>query len=272
MEVDRRTVKRNLMELIELGYEIESQETKRMVRNSKTGEIEESNILSDFYLVRDFSNAELRLLIDSLLFSRHLPYSQCKELIQKLERLSNKYFKSRMAYIFTMPEDKTDNRQVFYNIDIIDEAIEKGKKISFKYLDYGADKKQHVKCRRDGSERVYIINPYQMAAKDGRYYLICNYDKYNDISNYRVDRITDIEMLDEKVKPFEELEGANGRKFNLSDYMKQHIYMYASDNVRAKFRINKSLISDVIDMFGMDIRFYDEKVCFTMVYLVCFYG
>jgi predicted DNA-binding transcriptional regulator YafY len=158
-----------------------------------------------------------------------------------------------------MPEDKTDNRQVFYNIDIIDEAIEKGKKISFKYLDYGADKKQHVKCRRDGSERVYIINPYQMAAKDGRYYLICNYDKYNDISNYRVDRITDIEMLDEKVKPFEELEGANGRKFNLSDYMKQHIYMYASDNVRAKFRINKSLISDVIDMFGMDIRFYDEK-------------
>jgi predicted DNA-binding transcriptional regulator YafY len=259
MEVDRRTVKRNLMELIELGYEIESQETKRMVRNSKTGEIEESNILSDFYLVRDFSNAELRLLIDSLLFSRHLPYSQCKELIQKLERLSNKYFKSRMAYIFTMPEDKTDNRQVFYNIDIIDEAIEKGKKISFKYLDYGADKKQHVKCRRDGSERVYIINPYQMAAKDGRYYLICNYDKYNDISNYRVDRITDIEMLDEKVKPFEELEGANGRKFNLSDYMKQHIYMYASDNVRAKFRINKSLISDVIDMFGMDIRFYDEK-------------
>lgn len=26
-----------------------------------------------------------------------------------------------------------------------------------------------------------------MAAKEGKYYLICNYDKYDDISNYRLD-------------------------------------------------------------------------------------
>ena len=52
-------------------------ELKR-VAISKTGELEESYILSDFYLSREFSDGELRLLIDSLLFSQHIPYSRCR--------------------------------------------------------------------------------------------------------------------------------------------------------------------------------------------------
>ena len=54
---------------------------------SQNGEKElvESYILSDFYLVRDFTDAELRLLIDSLLFSKHIPHNQCKRLIEKIE-------------------------------------------------------------------------------------------------------------------------------------------------------------------------------------------
>ncbi len=258
MEVDRRTVKSNLMDLIELGYEIESQETTRMIRNEKTGEVEESTIMSSFYLVRDFSNPELRMLIDSLLFSKHLPYSQCKELVLKLEGLSNKYFQSHMQYILTMPEDKTNNKQVFYNIDVLDEAISKNKKVSFKYLEYGTDKKQHVKCTENGTERVYIVSPYQMAAKEGKYYLICNYDKYDDVSNYRVDRITDIEIVDEKAKPFEKLKWANGQKLDLSEYMKKHVYMYSSEDSIVKFKIVRPMISDIIDMFGKDVQFYDE--------------
>ena len=76
MKVDRKAIKRNLMNLIEFGYEIEYSEALRMVKNSK-GELEESYILSDFYLVRDFTDSELRLLVDSMLFSKHIPYSQC---------------------------------------------------------------------------------------------------------------------------------------------------------------------------------------------------
>lgn len=264
MEVDRRTIKSNLTDLIELGYEIESQETSRMFRNKKTGVPEENTIMSSFYLVRDFSKPELRLLIDSLLFSKHLPYSQCKELVMKLETLSNKYFKSHMSYICTMPEDKTNNQQVFYNIDVLDEAISKNRKVSFKYLEYGTDKKQHIKRKDDGEERIYIVSPYQMAAKEGKYYLICNYDKYDDISNYRIDRITDIELLDERAKPFEKLEWSNGQRLNLAEYMKKHVYMYSSADSIVKFRVIKSMISDVIDMFGKDVRFYEEtedKVC-----------
>lgn len=57
-------------------------ELKR-VTISKTGELEESYILSDFYLSREFTDGELRLLIDSLLFSRHIPYSRLRELVKK---------------------------------------------------------------------------------------------------------------------------------------------------------------------------------------------
>ena len=259
MDVDRRTVKSRLMDLVDLGYEIESQETNRMTMNPKTGDREDSNITSNYYLIREFSNPELRLLIDSLLFSKHLPYSQCKDLVEKLETLSNKYFKSHMAYISTMPEDKTNNKHVFLNIDTLDEAIQEKKKVSFKYLEYGTDKKQHVKCKEDGTERIYVVSPYQMVAKEGKYYLICNYDKYDDVSNYRIDRIKDIQILDEKIKPFKSLEWANKNDLNLAEYMKKHVYMYSSPDSTVKFRIVKPMISDVIDMFGKDVRFYDEN-------------
>ena len=257
MTAERKAIKRNLMNLIDFGYEIEYSESVRMVPNSKTGEMEESYVLSDFYLVREFTDGELRLLIDGLLFSKHVPYSQCKRLVEKLEGLSNTYFRSRVKHIAQMPEDQADNKQIFLNIEMLDEAISKKRKVAFQYLEYGTDKMQHPKKRSDGSEE-YLVSPYQMAAKEGKYYLICNFDKYDDISNYRVDRIRNIRILDEAVKPFESLRGADGRPLDLADYMKNHVYMYSSDNCRARLRICRAMISDVIDMFGKDVIFYDE--------------
>ena len=79
MKAERKAIKRNLMNLIDFGYEIEYSETIRMVPNAKTGELEESYILSDFYLRREFDDSELRLLIDSLLFSAisHIANARC---------------------------------------------------------------------------------------------------------------------------------------------------------------------------------------------------
>ena len=88
MKVDRKTVKKNIINLIEAGYNIEYSESVRITKN-KDNEEEESAILSDFYLNRKITDNELRLLIDGLLFSTHIPYSQCKELIKKLEGLSS---------------------------------------------------------------------------------------------------------------------------------------------------------------------------------------
>ena len=157
-----------------------------------------------------------------------------------------------------MPEDKTDNKQLFYSVELLDEAISKGKKVHFHYLEYRSDKKMHKRVNHDGKVREYLISPYQLAAREGKYYLICNNDKYETITNYRVDRITDIEILDENVKPFNTLIGSDGRPLDLKDYMGKHIYMCFGDNIRAEFRADKSMISDIIDVFGKDVRFSGE--------------
>lgn len=173
MPADRKSVRRNLMNLIDSGYNIEYSESVRMVPNAKTGELEESYILSDFYLSREFTDGELRLLIDSLLFSQHIPYSQCRELVKKLEGLSNNYFRSRVQYIDRLPGDASDNKQLFLNIELLDEAISKGRKVAFEYLAYGTDKqlhppgplrRQHRLCGQslsDGGKRGKILSDLQ---------------------------------------------------------------------------------------------------------------
>ena len=98
MTVDRKAVKRNLLNLIEYESNIEYREVSRKdifrkkdsvsykgTSDFADKEISEDDLLwTDFYLKQKFTNEELRLLIDSLLFSKHIPYSQAKELIKKL--------------------------------------------------------------------------------------------------------------------------------------------------------------------------------------------
>lgn len=54
------------------------------------------------------------------------------------------------------------------------------------------------------------------------------------------------------------LKWANGRTLDLATYMKEHPYMYASDNVRVVFRVAKAMVSNVIDLFGTEVTFSDE--------------
>lgn len=251
MKADRKSVKRNITSLMEMGYPIEFSETLRRYPN-KDGVLEDSYILSDFWIDREFDDSELRLLIDSLLFSKHIPYSQCKELVEKLEGLSNRYFRSRIRFISTLPETTPQNKELFYTIEVLDEAIAKGKQVAFTYNSYGTDKKLHPK-----REIEYIVNPYQMAATNGRYYLIGNYDKYDNVAHYRLDRITGIRMLDTPVKPVRQVEGMKNGLY-LPTHMAEHLYMFSGGSIPVTFRMKKTILNDVIDWFGTEITFSEE--------------
>ena len=251
VKVERKTIKRNIMNLIDFGYEIEYTETVRFIKN-KSGIKEESSTLSDFYLKRDFTDSELRLLIDSLLFNRYLPARQCKDMITKIEGLSNEFFKSRVKHIQNLPDNMPRNNQIFFTLDVLDEAISKNKKVSFTYNEYGTDKKLHP--RRN---EPYIINPYQMVAVNDKYYLICNVDKYDNVAHFRVDRITDIKILKEKVKQQKQVKGLeNG--IDLPKHVTEHIYMFSGESIRVKFKAKKYILSEIFDWFGKDIQFLDE--------------
>ena len=283
---ERKAIHRYIMELKDFlevdikdeGYGIGYMETLRMMpaRNEKTNKIlinpetgervmEKNFIKSDFYLKRPFSEGELRLLVDSLVFSPHVSSGQCKELAKKISALSNKRFNAHIQHIACLPEDVYDNKELFDNIKKLDFAISENRKVSFNYMEYGTDKKQRVKKGKDGKDKVYIISPYQMAANEGKYYLICNNDDYNDISNFRIDRIRKVKILDEMAKSYETLEWAEGRRLDLATYMKEHIYMYSSENVRVKFKVVHAMVSDVIDIFGKDVRFLDKDEKYVTV-------
>ena len=252
-EVERKGIRPNIEKLINAGYSIEYDEK---IRHTKG---EENAVWTNFYLCRDFTDSELRFLIDSLLCFSHLPNSQCRELIEKLEGLSSVYFKSKMKHTSVFNDDSGGNKELFYTIEILAEAISKERKVTFNYGEYGADKKMHCRTQKDGSDRTYLINPYQMVIKEGRYYLICNKDNFDTPANYRVDRIMNIKLTDEPVKPITELKGRNGEAFDLTRYIKEHAYMFSEEITPCSIRIIKKRISDVIDVFGTNISIIQEN-------------
>lgn len=257
MTVDRKAVKANLEDLINDGsYNIEYSTKIRFTPNRSTGEIEKSEILTGFYYNNVFTDSELRLLMDSVLFSKSIPMANKKELLVKLKDLSNKYFKFSTANIrFYEAADREINKELFYTIEVLDEAISNGLQVKFLYNEYGVDKKLHHRINKNGDVREYIINPYTMVANGGKYYLICNYDKYDNLSHYRIDRISNIEILDTPRKPKNQVEGLVG--LDVAKYMQEHIFMFGGKSIRAKFEMPKYLISDVLDSFGANVNFAD---------------
>lgn len=249
MKADRKAVKRNLMNLVEFGYDLEYSES---IRKNKQGE--EEVVFTDWYLEREFTDPELRLLIDSLLFSKHIPYSQCKELIEKIEGLSNRYFRSKVKHICNLPIDMPENKELFYTIETLDEAIEKNRQVEFLYCDYGVDKQLHPRLNHGGEPRRYLVNPYQMVATNGKYYLIGNFEKYNNISHYRVDHIRDIRIYDTPAKPQRKVEGMeNG--LNLPKHMAEHVYMFSGESRPIVLQTTSGMAGELIDWFGKSVRF-----------------
>ena len=255
MVVDRKAVKANLEDFINDGtYNIDYATKIRLTPNRLTGEIEKNEVLTGFYYDNIFTDSELRLLMDSVLFSKSIPSANKSEILDKLKDLSNKYFKFSAANIQSYESaDREMNKELFYTIEILDEAIKNGLQVKFFYDEYGADKKLHHRLNEDGEVREYIINPYYMVATGGKYYLICNYDKYDNIAHYRLDRISNIEILDTPRKAKNQVEGLVG--LDVARYMNEHIYMFTGKSVRAKFKAPKYLISDILDYFKADVNF-----------------
>jgi len=258
LDVNRSTVRRNVTDLIDAGYDIQYTEVVRSHTDRATGEKEENIIYTDLYYQHDFTESELRMLIDGLLFSRSVPYRQRKQLIDKLGSLSSSYFNQRMNHVHCMSADSPQNPELFHTIDVLDEAIMEGKQIRLTYGYYGTDLKLHKARNEDGSEKRQTINPYQMVANEGRYYLICNNDHYDSVANYRIDRIMNVELLDTPVKPKNQVEGL-GDGLNLQNYVYQNLNMFSGTAEEVEFVIPKSAVSLVIDFFGKHVSFAEGE-------------
>jgi len=229
---ERKAITRNLGNLQDMGYDV--------VHVEKKG----------YYLgTRAFEDSELRLLIDSVLASRHVPADQAKQLIDKLISQSNKYFRRQVRHVHNIERmEHGEDNKIFHNIEQISRAIDEKKKVSFYYNKFGADKKLH-----HTTKSKQIVNPYQIVIANGKYYLIGNVDKYSNVTHFRMEKITEPEILDEYVKPQQEVdELKNG--LDLPTHMAEHLYMFSGKSSWITLKVEKWGINDVIDWLGRDIH------------------
>lgn len=199
------------------------------------------NSFGYFVASRDFELPELKLLADAVTSSRFLTEKKSNELLKKIESLSSIYEAKQIhRQVFVSNRVKAMNERIYINVDTIHRAIAEGKKISFIYFDYGIDKKKKY---RDG---LRVCSPYALSWDDERYYLIAYYEKYSSISNFRVDRMENVKILEDKIEPKPE-------NFNIAEYMNSSFSMFSGESIDVKLRFDNKLINTVIDRFGKDI-------------------
>ena len=232
--IERKAIGRNISLLNEAGFEIET--------------IKKGSYLAE----RTFEDSELRLLIDGVLSSNYITAKHSKALIEKLCVQANKYFRPRVKNIYSVSDwNKTENVSVFYTIEIVDEAIERGRQVRFEYNKYGVDKKLHRTSRQ-------TVSPYQMILHNQRYYLMGYNEKWQEVRYYRMDRITNIELVNEPSTPLRSIKGfENG--IDYKRFSQGMPYMFADEPQMIEFIADGWAIDQIVDWFGKDIRIEERQ-------------
>lgn len=237
MECDRRSVKNNIEYLNDLGIEISMEDGYWLMH-------------------RDFENAELQLLIDSVLYSKMLSKKQTKVLIDKICSMGNKYFRNTMSRVSSVSDmSYLNNKQMLYTLDTVNEAIAKGKKISGVYHSYKVEDGRLQKKRY----KEAIWSPYQIVLNNGNYYLVGNLDNGNSITTTRMDKLENVKILDEKAKPREQFkEFENG--ISNSDYIRGNKRMLGGPQRYVKLLTGEWMLNEIIDWVGTDIQVHKTDV------------
>lgn len=253
-DVDHPLTQDDIIRKLELDYGI-ALERKAVSRNLKILEEAGFDILSDrrgsYLCSRTFDDNELRLIIDSILASKHISAKDSKSLIDRLCGLTSKYFKKRVKYIHSVDQwDKTQQRQLFYNIEIVDAAIEAGKMIECDYNHYGTDKKLH----KSSFQR---ISPYQLILHNQHYYLMAYSSYWKSMTYLRLDRITNIRLSERPLVSLRSVEGYE-RGIDYSELTTALPYMFSDKPELIELEVNEEVVDQVVDWFGSEVRFRDD--------------
>lgn len=192
---------------------------------------------------REFEVAEVKLLIDAVSSSRFITDKKSKELAKKLTNLTSEYQRKGLRRnIFAVKREKTDNEEIMYIIDTVNDAINSRKKIAFKYTEYSVYGEKVF--RNDGE--VYELSPYALFWNDDNYYVVGWSEKHDNVSVFRTDRLYKPEILKEKAakKP---------KGFKLEDYSKRIFEMYDGESTEVRLKCRSEFMKYIVDRFGDDL-------------------
>lgn len=199
------------------------------------------------YLERDFDVPELKLLIDAVMSSKFITKKKSEQLVVKLMELAGPYQSKELKRNLVVDgRIKLENEQVYFIVDAINDAINRGKKIRFQKIEYNVKKEQIP--HNDGEE--YVFSPYSLVW-DGDYYYVVGYsEKYKSIGSHRIDRINKRpEILDEPiVSPMD--------SFDINQYINTMFRMYDAPRQEVELQVENHLMDAIIDKFGTDVTTY----------------
>lgn len=191
---------------------------------------------------RDFELPELKLLVDIVQSAKFITAKKSNELIKKIENLTDKYGAQKLqSEVYVANRVKTMNESIYFLVDEISDAISKNKKITFKYLEWTLDKK---KVAKHGGE-LYKVSPLRLCWDDENYYMIAYSDKDSDTRHYRVDKMKDIVLTDEKRQGVRENDDP-------ALYSRKLFGMFGGKDEDVTLECDNSKIGVILDRFGTE--------------------
>lgn len=195
---------------------------------------------------RTFELAELKLLVDSVQSSKFVTEKKSNELIKKIESLGSNYEASQLQrQVYTSGRIKPANENIYYNVDILHNAINQNSKIKFQYFQWNV--KKEMELRRGGD--YYCVSPWGLSWDDENYYLVAYDSDAGKIKHYRVDKMLHIDLINEQREGKELFE-----RFDMAAYAKKMFGMFAGEEESVKIECHNCLAGVIIDRFGKDVK------------------
>ena len=233
-----RTVSRGVETLIELGYEVES-----FMRNHER-----------YYYMPDkgFETAELKIMMDAVHGANFITENKTKTLIDKIASLGGSHRRELMKRSMKdFNAHKHSNEGILYNVDAIETALEKKRKISFFYFYLDENRKRAFALRQNGDRKHYTVDPIALIISDDNYYLITYNEKYpNTTTNFRVDRMFQVEVVPDS----EQSEEAAAMAKIVKEYTRQTFKMQPGDLTKVTLQFKRDLLGPVYDQFGENTK------------------
>ena len=232
--LERRAIYSNLEILAQQGYEISD------FKDNGKG----------YYLVsRQFDKGEVLLLCNAIHASHFISQKQSKKLIDALLATQSKYDQKEFTDKVYMPNpQKTENKQLMFNVEIVSEAIRERKMLQFTYLKYGKDKK--LVARRP---EPYLVEPRYIVYADSKAYMIVTSPQHDGFTHYRLDKVADAIILNEKSRKLP-------KDMDAYEYARNKLFMYSGEMETVTLRCDEKIMDQMIDIFGteMNIAFGDD--------------
>ena len=236
VEIDPRTIRRNINLLkYKLDYDISTRD-----ENGK-----------GYYINRDpetdFEPGEIRAIIDNFSYANYIVPSIAKNIIKKCKNIQTIYENEKIKdYQIYANDSKTENVEVIKNIEDISESIFKHKKIKFEYWKYAITDKLEKNIVSKP-----IVSPYAIVYSKQEFYLIGIKEGQTVFYNYRIDRIKNIQILEENIS-------IKKKKSEIQDFAESSIEMFGGKKEEVEAICHIWLLDAIFDIFGRNITI--EKI------------